>query len=294
MYRVDSHGVTDQGPKRKSNQDQFLIARLRKAMTVEHTSIPADEHGRFLSSLDGHLLLVADGMGGHAGGEIASTIAVDAVTEYVLNTIPWFYRLSKECDDDFREELKRALEYSQKQLLSAQQADRNYQGMATTLTMAYLAARWVYVVHAGDSRCYLIRDGKMHQLTRDHSMAQLMVDAGTLDQAQADASPMSHCLYNSIGGDNQVAPDLSKAELHEGDRLLLCTDGLTRHVTHDQVLQVVTTDASLEQQNQELVRLAIKDGGTDNITIVQATISSREPSTQQDTTQGYASPADGG
>lgn len=116
MFRFDCHGMTDQGRKRSNNQDQFLVARLRKSMTVDYTSIPADEHVRFLSNLDGHLMLVADGMGGHAGGEVASQIAVDAASEYVLNTIPWFYRLSKDCDEDFREELKRALEYSQTQL----------------------------------------------------------------------------------------------------------------------------------------------------------------------------------
>lgn len=243
-------------------------------MTVNHTSIPADQHARFVSNLDGHLLLVADGMGGHAAGEVASQIAIDAALEYVLNTIPWFYRLSQDCDDDFQEELKRALQHCQEQLYSAERASPSHQGMATTLTMAYFAARWLYVVHVGDSRCYLIRDGKIHLLTRDHSMAQLLSDAGELDEADVATSPLSHCLYNSIGGDpnTPMSPDVSKSEMLAGDVVLLCTDGLTRHVTDEQVLVVVSSDGSIEEKNAELVDLANKGGGSDNITVVQAVL----------------------
>lgn len=138
--------------------------------------------------------------------------------------------------------------------------------------MAYFAARWMYVVHVGDSRCYLIRDDKIHLLTRDHSVAQLLVEAGQLDEATAEISPLSHCLYNSIGGNssNPMAPDVSKSELFPGDVVLLCTDGLTRHVSDESILAVLGQVGSVEEKNMELVNLANEDGGSDNITVVQA------------------------
>ena len=274
MLKVLCHGMTDKGRKRESNQDQFLIASLRKLMTIDFTSIPADEQMKFLSNLDGHLLLVADGMGGHAGGQVASQVAIDATSEYVLNTIPWFYRLSKTSDEDFRDELKAALEHAHTKILSAQQKSPEYRTMATTLTMAYFASRWMYVVHAGDSRCYVIRDEKIHLLTRDHSIAQLLVEKGEMDELTASTSPLSHRLYNSIGGHpgNPLSPEVSKCELLPGDVVLLCTDGLTRHVPDETILKVVCGKGTLEEKNTTLIKMANEDGGSDNITVVQAVL----------------------
>lgn len=132
------YGTTDQGRKRKSNQDQFLIARLQKSMLVDHSSLSEADQQRFPSDADGRLLLVADGMGGHAGGELASKLVVDGAAEYVLNTIPWFYRLNQNCDEDFEEELQRALEYCQRRLSEAARIEPAHRDMGTTLTMAYL------------------------------------------------------------------------------------------------------------------------------------------------------------
>jgi protein phosphatase len=266
------HGVSDLGKKRSSNQDHFLIAELNKSLKVAHTNISADKHARLRSDLNGRLLMVADGMGGHAGGEIASRLAIDSAMLYVLNTIPWFYSLGQDCDEDFQEELKRSLEHCQEKIAAATEAEPQNRGMGTTLTMAYFARRTLFVVHAGDSRCYLIREGEIHRLTRDHSMAQLLVDTGRLDAKSAEISPLSHCLYNSVGGDtnNPVTSDVSKTELEPGDTVLLCTDGLTRHVSNDELLNVVTGPGSLEEKNTKLVAIANREGGSDNITVVQA------------------------
>ena len=148
ILEVQSYGATDRGLRRATNQDHFMTARLRKSMEVDHTSIPSDEHARFQSNVQGQLLLVADGMGGHAAGERASQLAVDSAAAYVLNTIPWFYRLSASCDDDFQDELKRALEFCQRELsrdIDNQPMNRN---MGTTLTMAYVIGEHLYAIAA--------------------------------------------------------------------------------------------------------------------------------------------------
>ena len=274
ILEVQSYGATDRGLRRATNQDHFMTARLRKSMEVDHTSIPSDEHARFQSNVQGQLLLVADGMGGHAAGERASQLAVDSAAAYVLNTIPWFYRLSASCDDDFQDELKRALEFCQRELsrdIDNQPMNRN---MGTTLTMAYVIGEHLYVVHVGDSRCYLLRDGRLHQITRDHTVAQDMVDQGLLSPEQLSSSPFSHLLWNAVGGSEQsvLKPDVYKSRLHAGDMLLLCTDGLTRHLDDKTLESALNQSHSIEATAHDLIDAAKAGGGTDNITVVIASL----------------------
>ena len=278
MTRIAYYGMTDQGRKRKLNQDQFLVARLQKSMLVDHASLSEAERKRFSSDADGRLLLVADGMGGHAGGELASELVVDGAAEYVLNTIPWFYRLNQNCDEDFEEELKRALEFCQRRLSEAARIDPTHRNMGTTLTMAYLIGLRLYVVHVGDSRCYLFRDGNLHQVTRDHTMAQALLDEGQLAPELMEKSPLSHVLWNAVGGSDHssLKPDVYKSMLRDGDRILLCTDGLTRHVADEALTAILASDQPIEQKCSELVDAANNDGGSDNITVVLAEINQGE------------------
>ena len=155
--KMDCYGLTDVGQVREVNEDQFLIADLSKSMLVHQTSLGHEDHTRLFGGSQGQLLLVADGMGGQAAGQQASAIAVQTLERYVLNAMPWFFRLQESLEDDHRDELKVALEACQRGIEAAAEASPARRGMGTTLTMAYVVWPRLYVVHVGTSRCYLFR-----------------------------------------------------------------------------------------------------------------------------------------
>ncbi len=297
-FTVRYFGMSDVGRKRESNQDHFLLARLQKAMVVDYSNIAESDHDRFQGETDGRLLLVADGMGGYAGGELASKIAIDAAATYVLNTIPWFYRMGQDCDDDFQGELKRALEYAQEQLEHEVKSRPQQQDMGTTLTMAYVVARWLFVVHVGDSRCYLSRGERLHQITHDHTVAQKLVEQGMMSRETAESSPMSHILWNAIGAGERSShnPDVYKAAIVPGDHVLVCSDGLNKHVSDEQILQEISRDNSLEEKCAALINLANEAGGSDNITVTIAAIEGDPetlPELRHETWHGKSPPESG-
>jgi protein phosphatase len=269
--KMDCHGLTDRGQKRDNNEDQFLVADLSRSMLVHQTSLDLDDHTRLFGGTQGSLLLVADGMGGHAAGERASTLAVDGVARYVLNTMPWFFGLREDHEDDLREELVHAMGRCQERIEQEASAQAERHGMGTTLTMAYLLWPRLYVVHAGDSRCYVLRGGRLQQVTTDHTVAQKMVDAGVLAKEEAAESRMGHVLWNCLGGgDHSLAPEVRKVTLAVGDTLLLCTDGLTTCVPDDRIREVLAAGGSAEEACRRLVDTANAAGGPDNVTVVVA------------------------
>jgi protein phosphatase len=269
--KMDCFGLTDAGKVRQVNEDQFLIADLNRSMLIHQTSLSHEDHTRLFGGSQGKLLLVADGMGGHAGGRRASALAVETITHYVLNTMPWFFRLHEAAGPDLDEDLRAALEQCQKRIEEAARVDPQRSRMGTTLTMAYLLWPRLYVVHAGDSRCYLHRGGRLEQVTRDHTVAQRMVDEGVLQPAEAEGSRYSHILYNCVGGgSHELSPDVYKATLHMGDSLLLCTDGLSKVVADAQIRDLLGGKQSAEETCRRLVAQANDLGGPDNITAVVA------------------------
>jgi protein phosphatase len=269
--KMDCFGLTDTGKVREVNEDQFLIADLNRSMLIHQTSLSHEDHTRLFGGSQGKLLLVADGMGGHAGGRRASALAVETLTSYALNTMPWFFRLSQASDADLEEELRAALEQCQKRIEDVASIDPQRARMGTTLTMAYLLWPRLYVVHAGDSRCYLHRGGRLEQITRDHTMAQRLVDQGVLQPDEAEGSRWSHVLYNCIGGGtHELNPDVYKATLNVGDSLLLCSDGLSKVVPDEQVRDLLGKKAGAEETCRRLVAQANDLGGPDNITVVVA------------------------
>lgn len=274
--QMDVQGATHVGRKRSTNEDQFLIADLKKSMRVHQTSLGLDHQTRLFGGSQGKLLLVADGMGGHESGERASTIAVDSIATYALNTMRWFFRLDQDSEEDFDEELKASLEHCQAMIGAESEAIPQRQGMGTTLTMAYVIWPRMFVLHVGDSRCYLLRDSVLQQITRDHTMSQLFSDHSQL-QVEGDllkekeTERWSNVLWNVLGGgSDDLMPEVSRADLQLGDTLLLCTDGLTKHLSDDRITRQLGRDDSAENICQRLIDEANDRGGSDNITVVVA------------------------
>jgi protein phosphatase len=267
---LDYYGMSDKGRKRPENEDQFLIAELNKSILIKQTSLSDSQPQRLFSNSQNQLFLVADGMGGHEGGEIASSLAVSTTIAQFLNLIPWFAQLDEWKDRDLRDELLDALEACQSKVEAADESDK--QKMGTTLTFAHVNWPRLHVVHVGDSRCYLLRDRKLKQITVDHTLAQQMVEQGTLRPSTAKKSRWSNTLWNAIGGGkSSLKPELHEADLTLGDTLLLCTDGLNRHVSDEQIVEVLSNSGQTTKTIvQNLVAMANDAGGSDNITVVAA------------------------
>lgn len=269
--KIDCFGATDRGLVREMNEDQFLVADLRKSLQVHHTSLAAAEPSYLTGGTHGQLLLVADGLGGHSAGERASTLAVDCLARFAVNAMHWCARLD-ECDDEqVFAEWEQALRQCDKQVHAEGESQPERRGMGTTLTMAYVAWPNAYVLHAGDSRCYLLRDGRLEKVTTDHTLAQKFVDAGMIAAEQAGQSRFSHVLWNAIGGSTEsVKAEAHKLELSLGDVLLLCTDGLTKELSDERIAAVLDQTQSAADTCRQLIEEANQAGGDDNCTVVVA------------------------
>lgn len=269
--KMDCYGCTDIGRVRQTNEDQFLIADLNKSLLVRQTSLSHEDHTHLFGGSQGALLLVADGMGGHAAGKQASTLAVQTLEHYLLNTMPWFFQLREDQENDLLDELKSAMEACQNSIERAAAARPEQRGMGTTLTMAYLLWPRLYVVHVGDSRCYLLRPPRLLQITKDQTMAQQLVEKSVLTPEEAPHSRWSHVLWSCLGGHSrQFSVEVYKATLAVGDMLLLCSDGLTGQVRDDEVSRLLQQGGSAKETCRRLVAAANEAGGPDNITVVVA------------------------
>jgi protein phosphatase len=265
-------GRTDIGRVRKNNEDHFLIADLCKQLCITHTSLSGGHLSGLSSTTLGHLLVVADGMGGMAGGELASGIVVETISWYIARTMPWFFRYQDGREQELENELRHAVDACQATITNAANQS-SFRRMGTTLTMAYILWPRVYVVHVGDSRCYLHRGGRLARMTTDHTVAQKAIDEGILTPEQAEGSVLAHTLWNYIGGSGDgVSPDIYHATLLPGDELLLCTDGLTRHVPEATIATFLRQSPTVQHAVDTLVTAANEAGGEDNITVVVARV----------------------
>jgi protein phosphatase len=216
--------------------------------------------------------MVADGMGGEGAGDVASRVAIDTVTSYLLGVMPWASRAPIPPDEasssGIGAQLSSALVVGDSSVkLAGQHSTTPHMG--TTLTLALVLWPDLYVAHAGDTRCYFLRAGQLSRLTTDHTMAQKV-----LDEAGEPVDPTSELhdvLWNSLGGNERAPePQIIKLALKLGDRLLLCSDGLTKHVSDREILDTLSTDDTNSRQCDALIRLAMAGGGSDNVTVVVA------------------------
>lgn len=257
-------GATDTGKQRANNQDHFLVANCTDdGSNVKRGPDPVEAS---LSGGDEQLLAVADGLGGHSSGEIASQAAVTSLAEVIEE-------IHEAIDDQaipsargsIAERLRQAVVDCNAKVAELALADPSLLGMATTLTTALLRDEKVWIAHAGDSRCYLLEGTKLTRLTEDHNLSSLNHENDNWKYA-------SDVLWNCLGGPepNRVAVDLTQCQLKPGSSLILCTDGLFRHLSDKQVAEVVCRSESADAACQTLIGLANQRGGTDNITVVIA------------------------
>jgi protein phosphatase len=237
-------------------------------MQVCQTSLPGDGKTQ-LSEEEGYLIVVADGMGGAAAGERASALAVESVEAFVQNTLKWFLHLGGHDEQMLLAELRQSIERADRTLIERAQSNPALHGMGTTLTMAYSVATDVFIVHAGDSRAYLFRDGQLEQLTTDHTLVQVLIDGGAISPEDAKHHARRHVVTNVIGGPCMgVHADIHKLSLRDGDVLLFCTDGLTEPVNDVSIAEVLNQHSDPQDACTRLVDLALSAGGPDNVTAV--------------------------
>jgi len=269
---IDAAGRSDMGRERTTNQDQFLIARLHKSLVIDGSSLDLEDRRWMSGASQGRLLLVADGMGGMTDGAETSRLIVETLVRHAVNTMDWFFPETAVDVQDIWDDLAAALLRSKRRLDRVRAAQHQTEGTGTTLTMAYLIAGQLHVVHAGDSRCYVWRHGQLHQLTKDHTVAAKMIEEGMMDPADAEGSQWHHVLWNVVGAGEgaTLKPELVQWTLAPGDAILLCSDGLTKHVDDARIAALLAAPIGAEECAAQLIAEALEGGGSDNVTVVVA------------------------
>jgi PPM family protein phosphatase len=268
---VDLGAVSHQGHVRENNEDSFLVMKFGRSLESVLTNLDEELlEPNYL--MNGYGLLVADGMGGMAGGDLASRMALSKLVELILDTSDWTLALQR------HEHVTTVLQRMTERFLQIDDVlrkeadgDDRLQGMGTTLTVAGALGDDLIIGHVGDSRAYLLRGDSFEQLTTDHTLAQALIDAGVADPGDPASRSMRHVLTAAVGSLGQhVLPQVQCLKLHAGDTLLLCTDGLTEAVEDTTISQVLREAKSAQSACQNLVDLALAGGGVDNVTVVLA------------------------
>lgn len=237
VVRYTAAAVTDRGRKRPSNEDAYGF------------------------SVESGVYVVCDGMGGAAAGEIASTIAVDEFLRLLTTGNPATQTVQPGAAQD-------AICAANNAIYSRAQRNQRLNGMGTTLVALAAREQHVWVLNIGDSRCYRLRDSKLEQLTRDHSLVEEQVRLGRMTRREAMHSPLKNVITRALGTQSQVTPDVFEFEAEGGDLYLLCSDGLTRELSDETIQALLNRDLPLEKLSVQLVEAAKKAGGHDNITCV--------------------------
>ena len=267
---VDVAGLTHVGLVRTSNEDHYLISKLGRYFETVSTSLPADD----LPARDddaSYSLIVADGMGGHAAGEVASRLAIREVVRLALELPDWIVRIDDRTSAAAAARSQSRIEKLNAMVFAGGQDDPALRGMGCTMTLARNLGRVLQIAHVGDSRAYLLRDGRLHRLTRDHTYVQMLVDSGLMSPEDAATSRSRHMLINVVGGSNDsVHVDVERVPLANGDRVLLCSDGLTDGVDDDAIRTLLAEASTAANACDALMARALEGTARDNITIVVA------------------------
>ena len=264
---TDVFGLSHRGLVPEENQDHFVVARMRKVVDITSSNLDLDRLAARMHGGDAWLLAVADGVGGRAGGAEASSSAVETTLEYLGSATGCYHRFDVDEEARFIEKMEEAVLAAHERLRTAH-GDSQW-SPATTLTMAMVVAPRAYLVHVGDTRAYYLRGDRLLQLTRDQTFGQYLIDSGAVSDEQVADSPMGRTLASAVGS-SEVHPVLGLIDLEAGDTLLLCSDGLTKHVPHDEVKRLLRSAPSARSACESLVNAALAGGGSDNVSVVVA------------------------
>jgi serine/threonine protein phosphatase PrpC len=261
---IDVDGLTHQGHKRSSNADHFLIGSFHRLLRVHATSLPEDIGPRE-SEWRGFILLVADGVGGLSSASDGSAQALTTVAQDLLHASEACSEMAMWNQDDAMDSLREAILHAH----DALRGERDGSGSKSATTLTMFAVFWPigFVIHVGDSRLYRLRGDDFQCLTTDQTMAEVMVEAGAMSREEADKSALKHVLWSAVGA-SEISPEVVVTDVEARDIVLLCTDGLTKHVTEDEIREAMKTRKASREMCSELVQLALDRGGTDNVTVV--------------------------
>lgn len=264
---IDAWGVTHRGKVRPTNQDHFFVGALARGVTVDSTSIVTEGDALHFAERLASLAVVADGVGGSGGGEEAARIAVRDLILSVSRSFHDAARVESEDPEVFSRLLQDAALACHDSLLQKAEQEGGERRFSTTLTLFLGLWPHAYLLQVGDSRCYVFRDGELTQVTRDQTWAQDLVDSGAMSRTVAHQSRWADVLSSSIGG-GEAAPVVTRYVRDWGTVVLLCSDGLIKHVPDDRIQERLASMTSSRQVAEQLLQDALDDGGTDNVTIV--------------------------
>ncbi|HEU4836001.1 MAG TPA: protein phosphatase 2C domain-containing protein [Pyrinomonadaceae bacterium] len=269
---VDLFGMTDKGHKRANNEDHFLIVRAGRAVETVLTNLSEGETlpGELFEET-GYGMVVADGVGGSAAGEIASRQAIYTFLSLALHTPDWQFRWGPAEKNTVMWRMKDRFRRVNAALLRDAAANASLSGMCTTMTAAVSIGNDLIVGHIGDSRAYLLHEGRLIKLTRDHTLAERLVEDGTFEPTDPLVLELRGLLFQALGSrEGECNPQVNDYSLHDSDQLLLCTDGLTDMVDEAEIESVLNNADSAKLSCAKLVELALKNGGHDNVTVIVA------------------------
>jgi protein phosphatase len=264
MSEIDTFGLTHRGKVRPTNNDHFLVASFHRKLRVHFTSVPAGIEDQETESR-GFLFLVADGVGGLESAGDGSALALETLAQHLLHATEICSEMVLSQAEKSTLELREAVLQAHHALVDmAKEAGGK---PATTLTM--YAGFWprAFIVHVGDSRGYVFRDGQLTRFTSDQTYEQLMLESGAIKPGSPEAARLKHVLWSAVGND-EVVPQIVMTDVTRRDVILVCSDGLTKHVTEDEIRERLSRDETAEENVRALVNLALDRGGTDNVTVV--------------------------
>jgi protein phosphatase len=265
---LDLFGLTHPGKVRPENQDHFLLGTVNPQVVIHGTSLPEPDNLPLRGDRLATIMLVADGVGSGSGGGEASRLATESITRYVSSSLRCYHSAGSSAEEEFFDALRQAALEAHSTVRTEAAGRPDGLRMATTLTLGIAVWPWLYVVQVGDSRCYVHKDGVLRRTTRDQTMAQDLVDRGALPPERQAASPFSHVLVSAIGGE-EAKPEVTRVDIRKrGCVVLLCSDGLTKHVSDEEICARIDAMESSEQVCRELLDLALERGGSDNITVL--------------------------